>query len=172
MDRLPLDSLQWSTQHRSRVGIVGFIRTLVFVVLALSLMVPSSTASRSVGWCRSDPVVKIGDDVADIFLSAPANAPLKVTGPTRIVVFIPDTLSGSVVAETQGFGKGEKVTIVQSPNLQVTEDGIEVKIKVFVPANDAKMRVHVEFAPRVVGLLAPDRKKGFANDWIVLETRF
>ena len=171
MDSLPLDCSQRSATP-SRVGIVGVIRTLVFVVLALSLMVPSSTASRSVGWCRSDPVVKIGDDVVDIFLSAPANAPLKVTGPNEIIVIIPDTLSGSVVAETQGFGKGEKVTIVESPKLQVTEKGIEVKIKVFVPVNNYKMRVHVEFAPRVVGVLAPDRKKGFANDWIVLKTRF
>jgi hypothetical protein len=172
MASLPLDSPQRSAQHRSRVGTVGVIRTLVFVVLALSLMVPSSAASRSVGWCRSDPVVKIGDDVADIFLSAPIDAPLKVTGPNEIIVIIPDTLSGSVVAETQGFGKGEKVTIVQSPDLQVTKNGIEVEIKAFVPVNGVKMRVHVEFAPRVVGLLAPDRKKGFANDWIVLKTRF
>jgi hypothetical protein len=110
--------------------------------------------------------------VVDIFLSAPIDAPLNVTGPNEIIVIIPDTLSGSVVAETQGFGKGEKVTIVQSPDLQVTEQGIEVQIKVFVPVNDYKMRVHVEFAPRVVGLLAPDREKGLANDWIVLKTRF
>jgi hypothetical protein len=171
MDSLPLDCSQRSATP-SRVDIVGVIRTLVFVVLALSLMVPSSTASRSRGWCRSDPAVKIGDDVADIFVSAPVNAPLNVTGPNRIVVFIPDTLSGLVLVETLGFGKGEKVTIVESPNLQVTEDGIEVKIKVFVPVNDHKMPVRVEFAPRVVGLLAPDREKGFANDWIVLETRF
>src|SRR5688572_4812224 len=125
MDSLPVDCSQRSTQHRSRVGIVGVTRTLVFVVLAVLLMVPSSTASRSIGWCRSDPVVKIGDDVADIFLSAPANAPLKVTGPNEIVVIIPDTLSGSGVT-TMGFGKGEMLTIVESPELEATQDGIEV----------------------------------------------
>jgi hypothetical protein len=172
MDGLPVDCSQRNAQYRSRVGIVGVIRTLVFVVLAVSLMVPSSTASRSVGWCRSDPVVKIGDDVADIFLSAPANAPLKVTGPNEIEIIIPDTLSGAVLVETPGFGQGEKVTIVKSPKLQVTDDGIEVKIRAFVPAKGEEMPVHVEFAPRVVGLLDPDVEEGLANEWIVLKTRF
>jgi hypothetical protein len=31
------------------------------------------------------------------------------------------------------------------------------------------MPVDGEFAPRVVGLLAPDRAQGLANDWIVLK---
>jgi hypothetical protein len=41
-----------------------------------------------------------------------------------------------------------------------------VSIKAFVPANDDEMPVDVEFAPRVVGLLAPDRAQGLANDWM------
>jgi hypothetical protein len=172
MDRLPVHRSQRSAPPRSRVGVVGVLRTLVFVVLAVSLIAPSGTALGRVGWCRSDPVVKIGDAVADIFLSAPANAPLKVTGPNEIVIIIPDTLSGAVLVETPGFGQGEKVSIVQSPDLRVTKDGIEVTIKARVPANDNKMPVKVEFAPRVVGLLAPDRAEGVANDWIVLKTRF
>jgi len=44
-----------------------------------------------------------------------------------------------------------------------------VSIKAFVPTNDDEMPVAVEFAPRVVGLLAPDRAQGLANDWIVLK---
>jgi hypothetical protein len=64
------------------------------------------------------------------------------------------------------------VTIVQSRKLRVTQDGIEVTIKAFVPANDDQMPVRVEFAPRIVGLLAPGREEGLANDWIVLRTSF
>ena len=59
--------------------------------------------------------------------------------------------------------------ILQSPRLWVTQDWIQVSIKAFVPANDDEMPVDVEFAPRVVGLLAPDRAQGLANDWIVLK---
>jgi hypothetical protein len=61
------------------------------------------------------------------------------------------------------------VTIVQSRKLRVTQDGIEVSIKAFVPANDDQMSVRVEFAPCVVGMLAPDRAQSLANDWIVLK---
>ena len=171
MDRLPVHRSQGKAPQRSRVGIVGVIRTLVFVVVAVMLIVPSSTASGRIGWCRSDPAVKIGDDVADIFIAAPADAPLKVTGPNEIIVIIPDTLSGSVVT-TMGFGRGESVSIVESSDHKVTNDGIEVTIKAFVPANDNKMPVRVEFAPRIVGLLSPDSAEGVANDWIVMKTRF
>jgi hypothetical protein len=171
MNGVPVDAPQRKAQHGSRVGNVGVIRTLVYVALAVLLIAPSGTALGRVGWCRSDPVVKIGDDLADIILAAPADAPLKVTGPNEVVVIIPDTLSGAVVT-TIGFGKGENVTIVKSPDLRVTNDGIEVTIKVLVPANDNNMPVEVDFAPRIVGLLAPDHAKGVANEWIVLKTRY
>lgn len=156
-------------QYRSPVDV---IRTLVFLALALVLIAPSGPAQASIGWCQSDPVVIIGDDLTDIILSAPADAPLKVTGPNEIVVTIPDSLSGSVVSLPAGFGKGESVTVVQSPDLAANPGMIEVIIQVFVPASDDTMPVRVEFAPRGVGLLGPARAEGVANTWITLHTGF
>ena len=154
------------------MGRVGVFRALVFVLLSFTLIAPAGGARASVGWCRSDPVVLIGDDITDIFLSAPADAPLKVTGPNEIVVTIPDTLSASVVSVPLGFGKGERVTVVQSANLKANPKWIEVQIDVFVPAKDGSMPVVVEFAPRVTGVLGPARAEGVANTWITLSTRF
>jgi hypothetical protein len=144
---------------------------LVFVSLLTLLIAPGHVAQASVGWCRSDPVVIIDDEVADIFLSAPADAPLKVTGPNEIIVTVPDTVSASAIPVPLGFGRGESVTVVHSPDLQATADGIEVTIDVYVPSSDDAMPVRVEFAPRVAGLLSPASAEGLANTWITLSTQ-
>ena len=60
---------------------------------------------------------------------------------------------------------------VESGDLRATGDGIEVKIRAFVPASDDDMPVRLEFAPRIVGLLDPARADGVANTWITVHTR-
>ena len=169
---LPVASALRSARHRSRGGIAGTIRILVFMALAALLMTPGAVVRSSVGFCASDPVVIIGDTLTDITVLAPADAPLKVTGPNEIVVTIPYRLSGSVVTLGVGFGQGEKVTIVQSHRLKATPDGVEVMIQVFVPASDDTMPIQVRFAPRLSGLLAPITTEGVANTWVTLRTRF
>jgi len=108
----------------------------------------------------------IDGDVADVFVSAPPDAPLKVSGPTRIVVSTPPGVDAVLIASTLGFGRGEVVEFAQSPSLKVGPEGIELRIRVSVPATDDEMPVLVEFAPRVVGVLAPVAAQGTANDWI------
>jgi len=134
--------------------------------MAILMALSTSTAAASVGWCRSDPVIMVDGDVADIFVSAPLDALLKVTGPTQIVVSTPADVDAVLIVSTLGFGRGEIVEFEQSKRLKVSDEGIELQIQVFVPATDDQMPVLVEFAPRLVGILAPVASQGAANDWI------
>ena len=144
---------------------------LTGVIIAAAMLVaaaPRATASK--GWCRTDPVVMIAGEVVDIFVSAPFDAPLHVTGPTEVVVTVPVGVDAQLVATDLGFGQGVEVTFAESARLKATANRIEVKTAVLVPATDSAMPVRVEFAPRVVGLLAPAEAEGTANSWVALRT--
>jgi hypothetical protein len=125
-------------------------------------------AAAGVAWCRTDPAILVDGVPADIFVSAPIDAPLKVTGPTEIVVSTPVGIEAVLIAYGVGFGKGEVVSFDQSRKLKVSPDGIELRVEVFLPASDDAMPVLVEFAPRVLGIVAPVTVEGTANDWISL----
>lgn len=141
-------------------------RPLVIAIVTLGLAVP--TANAGIGWCRTDPVVVIDGQIADIFVSARFDDLSKVTGPTEFVVGTPVGIDGQLAIATAGFGYGEKVTFEEFPSLQVTAEGIELRIKVRVPARSDAMPIRVEFAPHLVGVLAPVEAEGHANEWIVL----
>lgn len=143
--------------------------TLSFLLVVAMLLVTAAPARAGVGWCKSDPVVLIEGQAADILVSAPADAPLRVTGPTRIVVSLPRGVDASVVVSGLGFGYGEEVSFVEARHLKVTREGIQLRIGVYVPATD-DMPVLLEFAPWLDGLLAPDAAPGTANSWVVLTT--
>jgi hypothetical protein len=142
------------------------LAALVVVGLVLALTAHDAGATR--GWCKSDPIVLIDGRLADIFVSAPLDAPLKVTGPTRVVVTVPVGVAADLVISDLGFGKGEEVSFAASSELRKTAKGTEVKVAVYVPATDGAMPVAVEFAPRLVGILAPVRAEGTANEWVSL----
>jgi hypothetical protein len=169
MDALTSSSRPRATRLRTLPGITGAIRTIVLAALAAVLIAPSGTVTATIGWCKSDPLVQIGPNVVDIILSAPLNAPLKVTGPNEIVIIVPETVSATAV-RLVGFGQGEVVSIDHSHKLKVTEDGIEVVVRAFVPSIDDTMPVVLDFAPNILGLLNPASAQGFANTWITLET--
>ena len=143
------------------------------VALALALLLVGTTVAGTVaskGWCRTDPVVLIDGAIADVFVSAPLTAPLKVTGPTEVVITVPEGVETAVVLTDLGFGRGETVTFKESARLRRTADGVQLKLAVRVPARDDEMPVRVEFAPRLLGILWPDSAEGTANDWVVLRT--
>ncbi|MDP9369255.1 MAG: hypothetical protein M3Q03_13435 [Chloroflexota bacterium] len=141
-------------------------RSVVLLVALVALQVQS--ASASVRWCRTDPVVTIDGRVADIFVSAPLSAPLKVNGATEIVVTVPVGVSAELVLAGPGFGRGEEVRFAESGALRNGPGGIEVDITVYVPARDDAMPVRVEFADRLVEFLTPARAEGTANAWVTL----
>jgi hypothetical protein len=122
------------------------------------------------GWCRSDPVVLIDGILADVFTSGPLDALLTVTGPTQIVITTPKTVTISLAIPGLGFGRGERVRFERSGKLERTNDGIELKIAVLVPAKN-DFPVTVDFAPRLLGILKPESADGRANDWINLATK-
>src|SRR5215203_4765375 len=102
--------------------------TLMTVLMVLS----ASTATAGVGWCRSDPVIMVNGNIADMFVSAPADALLVVTGPTQIVVTTPPDVDAVLIVSTLGFGRGEIVEFEQSRSFKIRDDGIELRIQVFV----------------------------------------
>lgn len=82
----------------------------------LAWTVQSVAASH--GWCRSDPVVSIDGELADIVYDAPLEAPLNVSGPTQIVVTVPYGVQASLVLAGPGFGHGEQVSFANSHKLK------------------------------------------------------
>jgi hypothetical protein len=144
---------------------------LVLVVAGLALAAATEVGAIK-NWCRTDPVVAIDGELADIFVAAPVEAPTLVTGPNEVVVIVPRGVPARVILNDLGFGKGTETAVEESRALRETEHGIEVVIKVRVPARDDDMPVRVEFAPRVVGILWPESAEGVANEWITLRTEF
>ena len=142
----------------------------VFLAI-MALIVATGAVDARPAWCRSDPVVEIGGEVADIFVSAPPEAPTLVTGATRIVVTVPKGVSKRLILADPGFGKGTKVSFDKSKRLRATPTGIEVRVWVYVPASDDDMPVRVEFASRVDEVLAPVGAEGRANRPIKLRTK-
>lgn len=154
------------THHRAVPQRARRVTALLLVLVGLSVVLaPVAEAGRQ--WCRSDPVVTIDNHIADIFVSAPLTAPLKVTGPNRIVVLVPEGVPAALVASTIGFGLGEEVSFRESRELRKTRNGTEIAVRVYVPAT-VNMPITVEFALDVVGVLAPKLKEGTANTWVTL----
>jgi hypothetical protein len=153
-------------KRSTEVGRIPLIAALV--VFAFALTVQSGGAVK--GWCRTDPIVMINGQLADVFVSAPLTAALKVTGPTQVNITVPVGVNAKLVLADLGFGKGEVVTFTESSTLRKTVQGVEVIVAVYVPATDGAMPVRVEFAPRLVGLLAPTRAEGTANAWVSLKS--
>jgi hypothetical protein len=143
------------------------VQTFIAVLFALSV---TAHASASVGWCRSDPVVIVNLTLADVFTSAQIEDLGKVTGATRIVIVTPTNVFATLATPGLGFGYGEFVTFDKSPSLHKTPSGIEVIVKVYVPATDSAMPIRVYFAPRVIGLLSPMSAQGHANSWVILRS--
>jgi hypothetical protein len=134
--------------------------------MTVLMIASASSATAAVGWCRSDPVIMVNGNIADIFVSAPVDALVAVTGPTQIVVTTPPDVDAALIVSTFGFGRGEIVEFEQSRSLKITDEGIELRIQVFVPAINDQMPVEVEFSPRLLDILSPVTAEGTANDWI------
>lgn len=123
------------------------------------------------GWCRTDPLILIDGELADIFCTAPLEMLLLATGPTEIVVTVPKGVKLHLVLGGIGFGRGEKVRFKTSKKLKKKNGKIDVEVKAFMPAKK-DMPVGLEFAPRLLGILNPDTAEGVSNSWVTLKTKF
>jgi hypothetical protein len=163
------------TQHELGIAtsVVQSRRRVLQTAVALATMavVGDHQLAHAVrGWCRSDPLIAVEDVLVDIFCLAPPTTPLHVTGPTEIVVSVPVGVRTALIVAGVGFGRGERVRFKEERRLKQSAAGLQVKVEVYVPA-DRKLPIEVEFAPRIVGILNPDRAEGVTNNWITLATR-
>lgn len=140
-------------------------------VAAAGMAGPLHSADAARGWCRTDPLILINGELADIFCTAPLSMLLQATGPTEFVVTVPRGVKTILLLAGPGFLKGESVTFKHSRKLKKTKSGIEIKVAVRVPAKE-DLPIGLEFAPRILGILNPDRAEGFANSWVSLKTIF
>ncbi len=164
-------SVRVPTREELLVRYLGLSRrTLLLGLLALLLALVPLNAAATIAWCKTDPVVTIDDQVADIWVSSTIDAFTAATGPTQLVITVPVGISTAYVVSDLGFGHGYDVQFAESPNLTATASGIEVHVAVYVPTGDSTLPVLVEFAPRVVGILAPASAEGTTNAWIDLGT--
>jgi hypothetical protein len=136
----------------------------------LALLLVSAPASAGRAWCRTDPIMIINGNIADLFISSSLLAPLQVTGPTQVVVTLPQGVSILAIPDL-GFLHGEKITVKRSDALHVTPKGIELMFDVYVPAKTS-LPVQVDFAPRVLGILWPTSASGVTNQWVHLAVTF
>lgn len=134
-------------------------------------LAPTRAGGAARGWCKSDPLIAIDGGLADIFIAAPLKILLAVTGPTEFVVTLPEGVDGVLLLGGVGFGRGETLRFETSRKLARTPDGIEVKVAARVPARN-DLPIAVEFAPRILGILAPDTAEGETNRWVRLATTF
>ena len=166
-----MDTIKHKHSGRSgvqRIHCRSVVWALLVSILTFVLAVPGTSAG--IGWCRDDPVVVVDGQIANLYVSARFEDLPEVTGPTDIVISTPVGVDVALAVEGPGFGYGEHVSFVESQSLQVTTEGIEVRIKVRVPARSDTMPIRVEFAPQVVGTLQPATAEGTANEWVALRT--
>lgn len=151
-------------KRRTRVIMLAAV-----IALLGSLVGGIGSASAGRAWCRTDPILIIDGRIADIFVLGPLTAPLKVTGPTKINIYVPQDAGLVLAIPDLGFLHGTDMQIIRTPTLQKTPDGkVPLKIEVYVPARDTNMPVAVEFAPHILGILKPVRVEATANEWITL----
>lgn len=147
------------------------ILALFFVALVVG--VPDVSAGRT--WCRTDPVIKVDGQVADIWVSSYTEMNTSATGPVKIVVPIPTGSTGAVYAMDNGFGQGYQISFVKSSSMQRTATHTQVRVQVYAPAKDSTLPVQVDMMPRSqngnTGVLLGASASGTANKWVSLTTK-
>ena len=146
------------------------LQAFLLGLLMVAFAAPSASAARY--WCRSDPLFAIDGRLVDVFVSVPPEALLRVSGPTQVVLTLPEGVDASVVLAGIGFGRGEEVTIAHSRRLRIDRSGIQLWVDVLVPASGAPAQMQIEFAPHIWGLLSPTVQPGQTNEWTRLGTTF
>jgi hypothetical protein len=131
------------------------------------MLLGSSPVSAGRQWCRSDPVIMINGEVADVLIFSLDAMADSATGPVEIVVTLPPDMSGSVLATDLGFGGyGYAIRFDTSHKLRATDSTIPIRIAVYAPATDTRLPVLVDFVPRSNGALSVASATGSANNWV------
>jgi len=124
------------------------------------------------GWCRRDPIVKIGDLTVDIVLSSYFDMNEHATGPTQLVITVPPGIPTRFVADDPGFGRhGYDVRFIESSDLNVDDCFVDVQVKAYTPAAnppEGPLPILLNVTPLGDGRPASGEIEGLANEWVIL----
>jgi hypothetical protein len=150
------------------------LRILGLAAVALPVTLRPGGVGATRGWCKTDPIVEIAGQTADISLSSYEEMLDLATGPAQIVVSVPIGVSTNLVATDAGFGgHGYHVRFKKSRTLTSTKHVLEVRIRVHAPARDepkGPLPLKVTFTPLDYDRLIAGEAQGLANTWVVLRT--
>ncbi len=165
------------TVHHERHGKRRFSRRTYAAMAAGAVLAGAGINAASAGrsWCRVDPLVKIDNQLADIFIGSQLKMLLgQATGPIKIRISIPEESKGLVLlTDIVGFGKGYDIDFIKTAELKRGEGRSPVIIDVYAPAKDSSLPVTVTFAPRTLDsslkeILFGMSADGYANEWVRL----
>lgn len=139
------------------------------LVIAMAMIVSTAPASAGKGWCRTDPIFVIDGRIVSVLIAGQLSTPLQVTGPTQVVLTVPDGVFAQHLVSDLGFLRGVTVEIQRSPDLTVTSTGVEIRVAVYVPARSS-LPIWVDVGVGVLGILRPESVQGTTNAWITLDT--
>jgi hypothetical protein len=137
---------------------------------AFSAMPFREDASAARGWCRADPVLRIGGQKAHVYITSTRAMLRSACDKIRLTVTIPDEVEGKLIDILSDFDEGYDVRFYSSSTMHVVDGRIPVRAAVYCPARDDTLPVSVEFAPVGDGPLSAGKADGAANSWIVLTT--
>ena len=138
-----MDRLARRRTRRDAARLLG----LAPVALAAALSARGAGATKQ--WCKVDPVVRIGGEVADILLSSHEEMQAAATGPARVVVTVPRGVEFEQLSEDEGFGgHGYDVRFERFEDLKDTGGALRLRVAVYAPATDGSVPVRLDFVPR------------------------
>jgi hypothetical protein len=122
-------------------------RLMSVMVAALVFVIVVSPVDAGRMWCRVDPTFNIAGTTTSVDVSVYEDLQVHVNGPIVVTLRVPPGTAAEVTYVDEGFnGFGETITIIPDPRLKVTRLGIQVQVKVEVPASKI-MPVLVTVAP-------------------------
>jgi hypothetical protein len=139
------------------------------LALALPAALRPQAGDAARGWCRTDPIFDIAGKTVHVSTSSDETAPTKVTGPTKVLLRLPEGVPAAFVWADDGFGRSYDVQIVPDSGLKLSPGKpIPIRVAVYVPAADGSLPVLAELVPQETGV-KQDMANKVANTWLVLK---
>jgi hypothetical protein len=148
------------------------VRLLAVCGLAAPAALRSGAARAIKGWCRKDPIVKIGVVTAHVVLSSYAEMNELATGASQLVITVPEGVPTQFIACDPGFGHfGYDVRFVESRDFIANDRSVEVQVEAHAPAAnppEGPLPLFVTFTALGHGRPASEQAEGQANEWLLL----
>ena len=123
----------------------GLIVALMALAIALATVTPAQAGRR---WCQADPIFLIAGTQVNVVTAIWEEHVPAVTGPIAVTLYVPPDVQAIPIFTDDGYnGFGEVVSIVPTPRLSVTQQGVRILVEVTVPANRVDMPFDVFVSP-------------------------